>query len=121
MSVDKINIAEKFSRFSELWSPKIIAELNNQEVKIAKVKGEFVWHDHAYEDELFLIIKGKLSIAFEDETLELNEGELCVVPKGTKHKPFAAEETWILLLEPSEIKHTGEVKDKLSQEKKEWI
>ncbi|MBB4078237.1 mannose-6-phosphate isomerase-like protein (cupin superfamily) [Lewinella aquimaris] len=106
------NLDYKFSLFTDHWSPKVIAELNGQAVKLAKVQGEFVWHDHAGEDELFLIHRGTLFIDFEDRpTVTLNPGDLYVVPRGVKHRPRTADgqEAWIVLLEPIATKHTGEV------------
>lgn len=117
----KVNIADKFSQFNDHWSPKIIGELNGQEVKIAKVKGEFVWHDHTHEDEMFLIIKGSLKIEFRDHTTILNEGEMLVIPRGIEHKPIAEEECHILLFEPSSTKHTGTTAHKLTQQKKAYL
>jgi mannose-6-phosphate isomerase-like protein (cupin superfamily) len=117
----RINIAQKLSLFKDLWTPKIIDEFNGQQLKLAKVKGEFVWHDHKNEDELFLVIKGCLSIEFKDKTVEINAGELFLVPKGVKHRPFALEETHILLIEPSTTRNTGEINHDLSVEKPEWI
>lgn len=119
--MDVINLNEKFNLFKEHWKPKIIGELNGQEVKLAKVKGEFVWHEHKDEDELFFVIKGKLHIVFENKTVELNEGEMIIVPKGTQHKPFAEEEVFLLLFEPKTTKHTGEVKHALTVDKAEKI
>lgn len=119
--MQKINLQEKFKLFDELWTPKIIGELNGQHVKIAKVKGEFVWHDHASEDELFMIIKGQLKIQLRKEEILLNEGEIYIVPKGVEHKPIAEEECWILLFEPKQIKHTGLVKDELTKDEENWI
>jgi mannose-6-phosphate isomerase-like protein (cupin superfamily) len=116
-----INISQKFSLFSELWTPKIIDAFNGQEIKIAKVKGEFVWHHHDDEDELFMVIKGKLSIAFRDRTILLKEGEFFIVPKGVEHKPFAEEECHILLIEPASIKHTGKVEHALTKNTKDYI
>jgi mannose-6-phosphate isomerase-like protein (cupin superfamily) len=116
-----IKLAEKFSLFNDLWTPKIIDEFNGQQLKLAKVKGEFIWHDHADEDELFLVIKGKLSIEFRDKTIHLNEGELFVVPKGTEHRPYAEEECHLLLLEPSSTKHTGAVDHHLTVNDQDWI
>jgi len=116
-----INISQKLSLFDELWTPKIIDEFNGQQLKLAKIKGEFVWHDHAEEDELFLVIKGKLTIEFKDKSVDINEGEIFVVPRGVKHKPFAEEETHLLLLEPSTTKHTGDVIDKLTVKNPERI
>ncbi|MEJ0056140.1 MAG: cupin domain-containing protein [Bacteroidota bacterium] len=112
-----VNLNQKFSLFTDHWSPKIIGELNGQEVKLAKVKGEFVWHDHKNEDELFFIVKGTLKIEFRDKTVVLNPGEMIVVPKGVEHKPVAEEEVWLMLFEPAEIKHTGDVKHELTVEK----
>ncbi|MEZ4956061.1 MAG: cupin domain-containing protein [Saprospiraceae bacterium] len=116
-----INIQEKFNLFTDHWSPKIIGKLNGQHVKLAKVKGEFVWHDHAHEDELFLIIKGTLKLEFRDKTVELKEGEMLIVPKGVEHKPIAEEEVWLLLFEPAATKHTGDVKHELTVEECEFI
>ena len=117
----KINLAEKFTLFNDHWSPKIIGELNGQEVKIAKVKGEFVWHNHATEDELFLVVKGLLKIEFENETIELTAGEMLIVPQGINHKPVAEDEVWLLLFEPIGTKHTGEVKHDLTVESYERL
>jgi mannose-6-phosphate isomerase-like protein (cupin superfamily) len=104
-----INIQEKFKLFSDFWSPKKIGELNGQQILLAKIKGEFIWHAHEDEDELFMIIKGSLMIEFRDKTIELNEGEMYIIPKGVEHKPIAQEEVHVLLFEPLDIKHTGNV------------
>ena len=109
-----INVKEKLDLFNDLWSPKVIGELNGQQVKLAKVKGEFVWHDHANEDELFYVIKGTLNIEFRNKTVTLNEGEMLVIPKGVEHKPFAEEEAWVMLFEPKSTKHTGNVQHELT-------
>ncbi len=112
-----INLEQKFGLFTDQWSPKVIAELNGQAVKLAKVSGEFVWHDHAEEDELFLVVRGALMLDFDGApSVTLHAGELCVVPKRTQHRPRTADgqETWILLLEPIGTKHTGEVEDALT-------
>lgn len=116
-----INLAEKFSAFNDHWSPKIVGEMNGQEIKLAKIKGEFVWHDHQEEDELFIVIKGKLKIEFRDKIVEINEGEMLIVPKGVEHKPIAEEEVLIMLIEPKGIKHTGGVKHELTVEKYDRI
>ena len=105
--MEVINLNNKYKVFNEKWSPHSIAELNGQQVLIAKVEGDFVWHAHEEEDELFHVIKGKLIIEFRDKTVELSSGELIVVPKGVEHRPRAKEETWVLLFEPLGIKHTG--------------
>lgn len=119
--MNKVNIKEKFQLFDELWTPKIVGELNGQYVKLAKVKGEFVWHDHKNEDEMFHVIKGKLVIKFRDKDVELNEGEIYIVPKGVEHKPVAEEEVHLLLFEPKQLAHTGEVKHELTKEESDWI
>ena len=104
-----INIQEKFNLFSEQWSPKKIGELNGQQVLLAKIKGEFVFHKHNNEDELFMVIKGSLAIEMRDKTVLVNEGEFYIVPKGVEHKPIAKEEVHVLLFEPLTTKHTGDV------------
>lgn len=119
--MEAININQKFQLFSDQWSPKIIGQLNGQDVKIAKLQGEFVWHDHANEDELFYIIKGTLLIEFRDKAVTLQEGEMLIIPKGVEHKPIANEEVWVLLFEPSNIKHTGTVDHELTKKSFEKI
>lgn len=119
--MDKINIQQKFSMFNDHWSPRIIGELNGQHVKLAKVKGEFVWHDHKDEDELFFIVKGKLRIEFRDKTVELSEGEMIIVPKGVEHKPVGEGDVWLMLFEPAATKHTGEVESELTVREQGWI
>tara|TARA_B100000497_G_C7651886_1_gene392229 strand:- start:1180 stop:1539 length:360 start_codon:yes stop_codon:yes gene_type:complete len=104
-----INVLSKFDLFDEQWSPRRIAELNGQQVILAKVEGEFIWHDHKDEDELFYVIKGTLKMEFRDRTEVLNVGDLMVVPRGVEHKPVAQEECWVLLFEPMSTKHTGDV------------
>ncbi len=104
-----INIQEKFKLFSDHWSPKKVGELNGQQILLAKLKGEFVFHTHDNEDELFLVQKGSLVIEMRDKTVTINEGEFYVVPKGVAHKPIAKEEVHVVLFEPLSIKHTGEV------------
>lgn len=119
--MNKINLIEKFNLFQEYWSPRIVGELNGQYVKLAKFKGEFVWHDHANEDELFLVVKGSLKIELRDKTIHLNEGEFCIIPKGVEHKPVADEEAWIMLLEPKSTEQTGGVDSELLVDKQLWI
>jgi len=118
-----INLKEKFELFNEQWSPKIITETNGQLVKLAKIEGEFVWHNHTHEDELFFIVKGKLLLRFRDRDVYLEEGDLYVVPKGEDHLPIAEEECWVMLIEPKGTKHTGEVKHigTVEEEDQEWI
>ena len=112
-----ISIKEKFSLFNDQWSPKVIGSLNGQEVKIAKVQGEFVWHDHEQEDELFYVVKGTLKIELRDRMLVLNEGDMTIIPRGVAHRPIAEEEVWIMLFEPANIKHTGDVEHELTVKK----
>ncbi len=107
--VTTINLAEKFGRFTDRWSPKIIADLNDSHVKLAKVQGEFVWHHHADEDELFIVLKGQLTIELRDGQVTLGPGELVVIPKGVEHRPVAAEEVHLMLIEPKATRHTGNV------------
>lgn len=109
--MNKVNIKEKFNQFSDYWSPRIIGELNGQHVKLAKFKGEFVWHHHENEDELFLIIKGRLLIKFRDKDVWLNEGEMIVIPAKVEHMPVAEEEVHVLLFEPKSTLNTGNVLD----------
>ncbi len=106
--MEVINIQEKFNRFDDHWTPRLIAELNGQELKLAKFKGEFVWHSHAHADELFWVVKGVLEIAFHDGVKTLREGEMLVVPKGVEHKPIASEEAWVMLFEPKGTVNTGD-------------
>jgi len=109
MVINRINIREKFDLISDYWKPKIVGELNNQQIKLVKVKGKFVFHKHEKEDELFLVIKGKLKMEFEDKVETVNEGEFIIIPKGTMHRPVADEEVHILLFEPDSVLNTGNV------------
>lgn len=118
--MDKINLVEKFKLFSEYWSPRIVGELNGQYVKLAKFKGEFIWHSHANEDELFLVVKGMLNIELRHKKITLNEGEFYIVPKGVEHKPVAHEEVHVLLLEPKSTEQTGGIASDLLVEQP-WI
>ncbi|MDP5076443.1 MAG: cupin domain-containing protein [Nonlabens sp.] len=121
MTTNTINLQEKLSLFSEQWTPKIIGELNGQHVKLAKLQGDFVWHNHEHEDELFMVIKGTLLIELRDKTITLNPGELYIVPRGVEHKPVAHEEVHVMLFEPATTKHTGNVQHELTKEKLNWI
>ena len=107
--MDRINLLEKFGLFIEHWSPKIIGELNGQQVKLVKLKGEFVFHQHDNEDELFMVIKGKFKMQYRDKTVEVNEGEIVIVLRGVEHKPVAEEEVWVMLFEPASTLNTGNV------------
>ncbi len=109
--MDKVNLEEKLAQVSEHWRPRIVARLNGQEVKIAKLLGEFVWHHHDDADELFLVLKGRLRIDFRDGSVQLGPGELLVVPRGVEHRPVAEQEVELLLFEPAGVVNTGNVRD----------
>ena len=121
--IESINLMNKFSLFDEKWTPKIIGELNKQYVKLCKLEGEFVWHSHENEDELFMVFKGKLLMDFRDgRTVEVNEGEILIVPKGVEHKPYTnGDVVFNLLFEPKTTKHTGDVSSTLTVKKLDWI
>ncbi len=109
--MNRVNLAEKFRQFDEHWTPKIVGELNDSYVKLVKVKGEFVWHHHELEDELFLVVKGRLLLKFRDRDVWVGEGEFVIVPRGVEHRPVASEEAHILLLEPKSTLNTGNVRN----------
>ena len=106
----KVKLSEQFARFTDHWSPKVVGELNGQQVKLVKVQGEFVWHHHEHEDELFLVVQGELTIHFRDRSVTLGEGEFLIVPKGVEHRPVADREAQVLLLEPASTLNTGNVR-----------
>jgi mannose-6-phosphate isomerase-like protein (cupin superfamily) len=107
--MDKVNLLEKFSLFADQYSPKVVGDLNDHQVKVVKLQGEFVWHRHENEDELFLVVKGRMRMGLRTGDVELSEGELFIVPKGTEHKPSAQEECWVVLIEPGTTLNTGDV------------
>jgi mannose-6-phosphate isomerase-like protein (cupin superfamily) len=111
--MEKVSINDQLEKISEHWRPQVVAELNGQEVKLVKLKGEFPWHHHENEDEMFLALKGSFSIEFRDRTVELNEGEFLVVPKGVEHRPVAEEEVEVMLFEPVGVKNTGNIDDEV--------
>jgi len=111
VNVEKVNVAQKFTLFKEYWVPYIVGELNDSYVKVDKLKGEFVWHKHEAEDELFLVTKGKLLIKLRDKDVWLGEGEFIIIPKGVEHKPVADEEVHVVLIEPKSTLNTGNVKN----------
>lgn len=121
MNKQAVNIQQKFDLFSEHWQPRVIAELNDYQFKIVKVQGDFVWHSHVDTDEAFLVIKGQLRIDFADGPVELNAGELFVVPKGVEHKPYAEQEAWVLLLESRGVVNTGEAGGALTAANDIWV
>ncbi len=110
-NVEKVNLAQKFTLFNEYWVPYIVGELNDSYVKVDKLKGEFVWHKHESEDELFLVKKGRLLIKLRDKDVWLDEGEFLIIPKGVEHKPIADEEVHVVLIEPKSTLNTGDVKN----------
>ncbi len=117
----KINIKQKFSKFSEYWSPKVLAKMNDYEFKIAKIKGEFIWHNHTETDEVFIVIEGSMKILLRGKTIQLSKGDLYVVPKGTDHKPVAEKECKLMLVELKGTKNTGSETHKLTAEDNQWI
>jgi mannose-6-phosphate isomerase-like protein (cupin superfamily) len=119
--MNKVNLTDKFSRFAEHWSPKIVAALNGQHVKLVKFRGEFVWHRHENEDELFLVVRGNFRMEFRDRSVELREGEMIVVPRGMEHRPVAAEEVWVVLFEPAATLNTGSAGGERTVAQPEWI
>ena len=117
----KINLASKYNKIDEHWSPKVVAEMNDYQFKLAKIKNDFIWHSHEDTDETFIVIEGKIYIEFEDETVELSEGEMIVVPKGKKHRPYADEEAKIMLVEPKGVRNTGDIVSDLTSVDNQWI
>ncbi|HHZ74038.1 MAG TPA: cupin domain-containing protein [Candidatus Poseidoniales archaeon] len=119
--MEKINLKEKLAKFSDHWSPKVIAEMNDYQFKLVKIKGDFVWHNHEDTDEVFIVIEGKMKIEFENETVELNEGDMYVVAKGIQHKPSAENECKIMLVEPRGVVNTGDTEGELTTPNDVWI
>jgi mannose-6-phosphate isomerase-like protein (cupin superfamily) len=112
--MEKINVHEKLALFSDHWNPRVVGELNGQHVKLVKFQGEFVWHDHAAEDEMFLVVRGSFRMDFRDRSVTLKEGEFIIVPRGVEHRPVADREVEVMLFEPAQIKHTGDVESELT-------
>ena len=119
--IEAVNLTKKFSLISEHWNPKIIAQLNDYHLKIAKIEGDFVWHSHPETDEMFLVVDGELTIYLRDGRLHLKPGELCVIPKGVEHKPSAKGECQILMVEPAGTLNTGDAGGELTIEDTDWI
>jgi mannose-6-phosphate isomerase-like protein (cupin superfamily) len=119
--MEKVNIKEKLALFADYWNPRIIGQLNGQHVKVVKLKGEFIWHQHDHEDELFLVVKGKLRMEFRDKAVEVNEGEFIIVPNKTEHKPVADEEVHLLLFEPVSTLNTGSLENERTRRNLEEI
>ena len=116
-----INLYSKFDNFADHWSPKVIAEMNDYQFKLVKIKGEFVKHQHSETDEVFIVMEGKMRIEFENETIEIKSGEMIVVPKGVTHKPFAEEECKIMIVEPRGVLNTGNIKSDMTAPNDQWI
>ncbi|MEO8403363.1 MAG: cupin domain-containing protein [Chitinophagaceae bacterium] len=112
--MEKVNLAQKLSSFSEHYSPRIVGELNGQQVKLVKAKGEFVWHHHDHEDELFYVVKGSFDMELRDKTITVNAGEFLIVPRGVEHRPVAREEVEIMLFEPASTLNTGNVENEMT-------
>lgn len=119
--MEKVNLIEKFGQFNDYCNPRIIGELNGQHVKAVKLKGEFVWHSHEREDELFLVVKGTFNMELRDKTVTINEGEFFIVPRNVEHKPVAEEEVHILLFEPASTVNTGDVQHEFTRTNLEKI
>jgi mannose-6-phosphate isomerase-like protein (cupin superfamily) len=121
MQINKVNIVNKLTQFDDYWNPRILGELNGQHVKLAKFKGEFVWHKHDKEDELFYVIKGNFTMEFRDRKVRVSENELIIVPKGIEHRSVAEEEVSVMLFEPASTINTGETDNDLTRKTLEWI
>lgn len=120
--MEKVNVTQKLALFSDHWNPRIVGELNGQHVKLAKLQGEFVWHKHDHEDELFYVLDGEFNLEFRDKTVHLKTGEFIVVPKGVEHRPVAPKEVSVLLFEPASTLNTGDSqKGELTRDQLQWI
>ena len=117
----KINLKSKFQKFTDQWSPKVIEEMHDYQFKLVKIENDFTWHKHDDTDETFLVIEGKMGIEFEDQTVELSEGEMIVIPKGKKHKPYADKEAKIMIIEPKGVTNTGDVANDFTAENDQWV
>jgi len=121
MEINKVNISEKLTLFNDYFNPKIVGELNGQYVKLVKTNGEFVWHKHDHEDEMFLLIKGKFRMELRDKIVEMQPGEFIIIPRGVEHRPVAEGEAHIMLFEPATTLNTGNIKNERTREKLEHI
>lgn len=119
--MDKVNLSQKLGLFQETWTPRIVGALNGQEVKLAHLKGEFVWHSHENEDEMFLVLEGRLIMRFRDREVTLEKGEMLIVPRGVEHNPYAPDGASVLLFEPASTAHTGTTESELTVTDQEWI
>ena len=121
MNLAAINLKDKLAKFSDLWSPRVIAEMNNYQFKLAKIEGEFVWHSHAETDEVFIVLEGNMALEFRDCVVRLSAGEMFVVPKGVEHKPSAQAQCKIMLVEPRGVVNTGEAGGSLTAQNDVWV
>lgn len=121
MKFNAINFKDKFSKFTEHWSPRVVAEMNDYQFKLVKVEGEFVWHDHPETDEVFIVIEGTLNIEFRDGVVSLDSGEMFVIPKGVEHKPVANSECKIMIVEPKGVVNTGDSESELTAQNDVWV
>lgn len=121
MIKNPINLKDKFAKFTDQWSPRVVAEMNDYQFKLVKIEGDFVWHDHADTDEAFIVIEGSMTIEFRDGSVELGAGEMFVVPKGVEHKPCAKTECKVMLLEPRGVVNTGDVRGEFTADNDVWI
>ena len=121
MDIEVIDLADRFARFDDRWNPRIVAELNGNHVKVVKLEGEFVWHHHDHEDELFLVVDGRLRTQLPDRELEVGPGQFVVVPKGVEHRPVADATVHVVLIEPTSTLNTGNVHDARTVESPEWL
>lgn len=122
MNIKKVSISEKMSLFSDYWNPRIVGELNGQHIKLVKAQGEFEWHKHDIEDEMFLVIDGEFDMELRDKTITIKKGEFIIIPRGVEHRPVVKNEVQVMLFEPASTINTGEnVKSELTQKKSEWI
>jgi mannose-6-phosphate isomerase-like protein (cupin superfamily) len=121
IDLEKINIADKLSKFAEHWSPRVIAEMNDYQFKLVKLQGDFVWHQHDDTDEVFIVYKGSMRIDFRGRSVELSAGEMLVIPKGEEHKPYAQHECMVMLVEPKGVVNTGDAGGKLTAENDIWV
>ena len=119
--IEKVNLSEKFALFAEHWSPKIAGEVNDSLVKLVKFRGDFVWHKHDTEDEMFFVVKGEITIKLRDGDVRLGEGEFAIIPRGVEHKPYAEEEAHVLLFEPKTVLNTGDVVNELTKPELERV
>lgn len=119
--MEKINLFEKFSKFTEHWEPRVIAEMNNYQFKLVRIKGDFIWHNHPDTDETFIVIRGNMKIQFKDSIVEVEEGEMIIVPKGVDHRPIAEDECLVMLVEPKGVVNTGEKVSEYTAPNDIWI